>query len=66
MTHLCSLVFPGQRRGSAVVHDATVFHGVAPIQRGARYSLLLFYDMPQRDEAERAKEEAEDNMAQGL
>jgi hypothetical protein len=34
-----------QRTGAAVVHDNTVWHGIAPLASGSKYSLLLFADM---------------------
>lgn len=31
--------------GDVIVHNFTVMHGVAPLEKGERYSLALFYDM---------------------
>lgn len=40
------VTFPMARAGLALVHNHTVFHGVAPLKSGAKYNMLLFYDMP--------------------
>ncbi|EJK46818.1 hypothetical protein THAOC_34497 [Thalassiosira oceanica] len=39
------LVFPDMHAGDVLVHNFTVWHAVAPIERGTRYSFVLFYDM---------------------
>ena len=39
------LVFPDMHAGDILVHNFTVWHAVAPIERGTRYSFVLFYDM---------------------
>ena len=38
--------FPSIKAGHALLHNHTVFHGVAPIVNGAKFSLLIFFDMP--------------------
>ena len=40
------VLFPAQRAGTVVAHNSSVWHGVAPIEAGAKFSLLLFYGMP--------------------
>jgi hypothetical protein len=39
------VVFPKLETGDALIHNYTVWHAVAPIQTGIRYSLVLFFDM---------------------
>lgn len=39
------LVFPTLGGGDVLVHNFTVWHAVAPIEVGTRYSFVLFYDM---------------------
>lgn len=39
------VVFPDMKGGDVLIHNFTVWHGVAPVTRGARYSFVLFYDM---------------------
>ena len=39
------LVFPDLKQGDAIIYNYTVYHGIAPILSGTRYSLVLFYDM---------------------
>lgn len=37
---------PRHGPGSALLHDHRVMHGVAPVTKGSKYSLLFFLDMP--------------------
>lgn len=39
------LVFPPLGMGDVLIHNFTVWHAVAPIEAGTRYSFVLFYDM---------------------
>ena len=39
------LVFPTLKGGDVLIHNFTVWHAVAPIEVGTRYSFVLFYDM---------------------
>lgn len=39
------IVFPTLESGDVLIHNFTVWHAVAPIERGTRYSFVLFYDM---------------------
>lgn len=39
------LVFPNMQAGDVLIHNYTVWHGVAPLEKGERYSFVLFYDM---------------------
>lgn len=39
------LVFPDLKAGDVLIHNFTVWHGVAPLDKGVRYSFVLFYDM---------------------
>ena len=39
------LVFPNMQAGDVLIHNFTVWHGVAPLDKGERYSFVLFYDM---------------------
>jgi len=39
------LVFPEMHTGDVFMHNYTVFHAVAPVQKGERYTLIFFYDM---------------------
>lgn len=39
------LVFPTLGGGDVLIHNFTVWHAVAPIEVGTRYSFVLFYDM---------------------
>jgi hypothetical protein len=43
------LVFPNTPQGSLLIHNYTLYHAIAPIQRGTRYSLIFFYDMHHPD-----------------
>ena len=38
--------FPELTAGDALSHNDTVWHGIAPVTKGAKYSLLFFYDEP--------------------
>ena len=39
------IVFPTLGAGDVLIHNFTVWHAVAPIEVGTRYSFVLFYDM---------------------
>jgi len=39
------IVFPNMQAGDILIHNFTVWHGVAPLDKGERYSFVLFYDM---------------------
>ncbi len=39
------IVFPNMQAGDVLIHNFTVWHGVAPLEKGERYSFVLFYDM---------------------
>lgn len=39
------IVFPEAKTGSVLIHNYTLFHAIAPIEKGTRYSLIFFYDM---------------------
>ena len=39
------LVFPNMQAGDVLIHNFTVWHGVAPLEKGERFSFVLFYDM---------------------
>lgn len=39
------IVFPTLQTGDVLIHNFTVWHAVAPIEVGTRYSFVLFYDM---------------------
>ena len=39
------VVFPNLHTGDALIHNYTVWHGIAPLDTGTRYSLVLFFDM---------------------
>ena len=39
------VVFPNMQTGNALIHNFTVWHAVAPIETGIRYSMVLFFDM---------------------
>lgn len=61
-----NVVFPALKEGDALIHNYTVWHGIAPITKGTRYSLLLFFDqdnpMLERSEEEEAFRDAEGDM----
>ena len=40
------VLFPAQRAGTVIAHNFTTWHGVAPVEEGTKYSLLLFFGMP--------------------
>ena len=39
------IVFPDSKAGSLLIHNYTLFHAIAPVEKGTRYSLIFFYDM---------------------
>jgi hypothetical protein len=39
------IVFPTLGTGDVLIHNFTVWHAVAPLEIGTRYSFVLFYDM---------------------
>mmetsp|Transcript_17459 Transcript_17459/g.37725 ORF Transcript_17459/g.37725 Transcript_17459/m.37725 type:complete len:203 (-) Transcript_17459:154-762(-) len=39
------LVFPTLQTGDVLIHNFTLWHAVAPLDVGTRYSFALFYDM---------------------
>lgn len=39
------VVFPKIATGDALIHNYTVWHAVAPLETGTRYSMVLFFDM---------------------
>jgi len=39
------VVFPTMATGDCLIHDYTVWHAVAPLERGVRYSMVLFFDL---------------------
>ena len=43
------IVFPDQKTGDLLIHNHTLFHAIAPIGSGTRYSLIFFYDMHHPD-----------------
>ena len=45
-------MFPDMQTGYAYLYNKTVYHGVAPVQKGTRFSLSVFYDMPEEREIE--------------
>ena len=40
-----NIVFPTLGTGDLVIYNYTLYHGVAPVKGGTRYSFVLFYDM---------------------
>jgi hypothetical protein len=38
------VVFPDLHTGDILIHNYTLFHAIAPLERGTRYSLIFFYD----------------------
>jgi hypothetical protein len=38
------VVFPNLHTGDILIHNYTLFHAIAPLERGTRYSLIFFYD----------------------
>jgi hypothetical protein len=40
-----NIVYPALGTGDLVVYNYTLYHGVAPVESGTRYSFVLFYDM---------------------
>ena len=39
------IVFPESKTGRVLIHNFTLFHAIAPIEKGTRYALIFFYDM---------------------
>ena len=39
------IIFPKMQPGDILIHNWTVWHAVAPIEAGTRYSFVIFYDM---------------------
>lgn len=39
------IIFPKLGTGDVLVHNFTVWHAVAPLEKGTRYSFVIFYDM---------------------
>ena len=39
------IVFPTLGTGDLVIYNFTLYHGVAPVEAGTRYSFVLFFDM---------------------
>lgn len=37
--------FPDLKQGDALIHNYTVWHAIAPLEKGSKYSLLFFFDM---------------------
>eukprot|EP00534_Pseudo-nitzschia_fraudulenta_P013196 CAMPEP_0201220050 /NCGR_PEP_ID=MMETSP0851-20130426/191390_1 /ASSEMBLY_ACC=CAM_ASM_000631 /TAXON_ID=183588 /ORGANISM="Pseudo-nitzschia fraudulenta, Strain WWA7" /LENGTH=277 /DNA_ID=CAMNT_0047509751 /DNA_START=138 /DNA_END=971 /DNA_ORIENTATION=+ len=56
--------FPKMQTGDALIHNYTVWHAVAPLTKGVRYSMVLFFEMDnpmlERDEDEDENTENED------
>jgi hypothetical protein len=40
-----NIVYPSLGTGDLVIYNYTLYHGVAPVEAGTRYSFVLFYDM---------------------
>ena len=40
-----ALRFPDLKQGDLLIHNYTVWHAVAPLEHGVKYSLLFFFDM---------------------
>jgi cytidylate kinase len=40
-----ALRFPDLKQGDLLIHNYTVWHAVAPLEQGVKYSLLFFFDM---------------------
>jgi len=38
------IVFPHLEQGDMMMHNHTLYHAIAPIQKGTRYSLVFFFD----------------------
>ena len=55
------IVFPALETGDVVIYNFTLWHAVAPIEQGTRYSFVLFYDMDnpaiQKDFSDQDEEE---------
>jgi len=58
------VVFPQLATGDALIHNYTVWHAVAPLETGTRYSMVLFFDMHNpmlnRDDENDEEEEEEE------
>lgn len=39
------LIFPTLETGDVIIYNFTLWHAIAPIEAGTRYSFVLFYDM---------------------
>jgi len=39
------IYYPKMHQGSALIHDGIIQHGVAPVTKGTRYSLIVFYSV---------------------
>eukprot|EP00545_Synedropsis_sp_CCMP1620_P005424 CAMPEP_0119015792 /NCGR_PEP_ID=MMETSP1176-20130426/11634_1 /TAXON_ID=265551 /ORGANISM="Synedropsis recta cf, Strain CCMP1620" /LENGTH=463 /DNA_ID=CAMNT_0006969113 /DNA_START=131 /DNA_END=1522 /DNA_ORIENTATION=+ len=39
------IVFPDLHTGDVLIHNHSLFHAIAPLVKGTRYSLVFFYDM---------------------
>ncbi|KAL7551734.1 hypothetical protein ACHAWF_014921 [Thalassiosira exigua] len=60
------VVFPEAELGEAIIHNYTVWHGVAPIDEGARYSLIFFFDednpmLESSDDSDDSEDESDDS-----
>ena len=53
------IVFPEVKTGNLLIHNHTLFHAIAPIKNGTRYSLIFFYDMHHPDVKRHFPEEFE-------
>jgi hypothetical protein len=42
------IIFPNLKQGDMMIHNYTLFHAIAPIQKGTRYSLVFFFDEQHR------------------
>lgn len=54
--------FPKMQTGDALIHNFTVWHAVAPLTKGVRYSMVLFFEMdnPMLERNEEEDENTED------
>ena len=59
--NISDVVFPDMHAGDVLIHNYTVWHGVAPLDKGERYSFVLFYDMdnPRIDDMDTPDDEDE-------
>ena len=53
------IVFPDLKTGDLIIYNHTLFHAIAPIENGTRYSLIFFYDMHHPDVKRHFPEEFE-------